>query len=108
MGILSGSLGQEFFEFCYNPVGEVQLRQNKYSAKSNLLFLTLYSIFWALYLFVRVVCCLCNELYTGNHTTRLNLAVNTSGSNMGFNHQSWPLPTTLSSYPRNIEAIPSK
>ena len=23
MGILSGSLGQEFFEFCYNPVGEV-------------------------------------------------------------------------------------
>ena len=74
---------------------EVQLRQNKYSAKSNLLFLTLYSIFWALYLFLRVVCCLCNELYTGNHTTRLNLAVNTSGSNMGFNHQSLPLPTTL-------------
>ena len=25
MGILSGSLGQEFFEFCYNPVGEVSV-----------------------------------------------------------------------------------
>ena len=28
MGILSGSLGQEFFEFCYNPVGEVSVVQS--------------------------------------------------------------------------------
>ena len=34
MGILSGSLGQEFFEFCYNPVGEV----NGVQYKSDQLF----------------------------------------------------------------------
>ena len=31
-----------------NNILTIQLRQNKYSAKSNLLFLTLYSIFWTL------------------------------------------------------------
>merc|ERR1712218_727191 len=104
----AGLFSQTGFLEIFTSFSHIQLRQYKYSAKSKLLFLTLYSIFWALYLFVCVVCRLCNELYTGNHTTRLNLVVNSSGSNMGVNHQSWPLLTTLASCPRSIEAIPSK
>ena len=40
MGILSGSLGQEFFEFCYNPVGEVSV-QLSFNIPKQFLFLQL-------------------------------------------------------------------